>query len=802
MDRASHRRRRSRIAVLPALLTLLVGLHAPAGAQDRDDSTAAAGAAAPVVEGAGAPAPSLPRIEAAVEVDAVLDEPVWRDALRLGGFWQYEPVDGIPAAESTTILAWYSPDAVHFGIVADDSAPGAIRATRADRDAIGGEDHVVLYLDTFDDHRRAYFFGVNPLGVQMDGVRTEGSGGAGSTFGGSIDRSPDFLWSSAGRVTDRGWVAELRIPFESLNLPTSEPQSWGFQALRVVQRTGHTYTWTDADQAAASFLLQSGGLSGIDDFERGVTLEAQPFITAGLNGRLEPEGRFERDDVDPEVGVNLHAGFGAASLDATVNPDFSQVEADAGQVTVNERFALFVPEKRPFFLEGIELFSTPNQLVYTRRIVDPSVGAKITGKQGRLGYAALSALDESSDVGPFALSLRPNDALFNIGRLRADFASNSVAGLVYTDRTELDDSPYYNRVAAADVRHVFGGMYFLQAQYGQSWTRDGDGSDRGQIWHLELDRTGHLFGLNYRLSGTSEDFSAQAGFVNRTGIINGNILNRFRWYGDPGELLETFTVFFGPERIWEYGGSFSDPVEGGEYVNLNARLRGGWNAQANIRRNFALLDPEEYAALFIDDGVGGTLPYEPLPEVTGPYVSLSASTPVYQTFEAGVEATHSGVPLFAEGSEGVMTRASAEIALRPRRWLRIGSGLVYERLERERDGSEFARTLIPRLRAEVQPSRPLFFRAIAEWRAEERAALRDARTGEPLLDASGTPIPASAAEGLRIDLLASYQPTPGTVAFLGYGATLAGDQAFAYDPDRLARIEDGFFLKLAYRFRR
>ena len=145
----------------------------------------------PVVEGQGRPSVPLPRADATIEVDAVLDEPVWGQALRLGGFWQYEPVDGIRAEEQTDVLIWYSANAVHIGIVAHDRNPSSIRATRADRDAIGNDDHVVVYLDTFDDQRRAFFFGVNPYGVQMDGVRTEGGVGAGNVFGGVIDDSPD-----------------------------------------------------------------------------------------------------------------------------------------------------------------------------------------------------------------------------------------------------------------------------------------------------------------------------------------------------------------------------------------------------------------------------------------------------------------------------------------------------------------------------------------------------------------------------------------------------------------------------------
>ncbi|HEX2281321.1 MAG TPA: DUF5916 domain-containing protein, partial [Thermomicrobiales bacterium] len=373
-----------------------------------------------VVEGKGSPTATIPRLELSVEIDGRLDEPAWQQATRLTGFWQYQPVDGRPAEEQTEVLVWYAPDAIYFGIIAHDRNPAAIRATVADRDNIDNEDHVVLDLDTFHDRRRAFFFGVNPLGVQTDGVRSEGAGQVTSLIPGNVDKNPDFTWDSKGRVTEQGYVVEVRIPFRSLRYPGSGPQTWGFNVTRVVQRTGYTDTWTDVRRANASFLGQEGGIGGLHDLRHGVTVEAQPFVTATANGERDlASGGFDRQDIDPDAGVNLRLGFSSYALDVTANPDFSQVESDAGQVTVNERFALFFPEKRPFFLEGIELFGSPQTLVYTRRIVDPKAGAKFTGKFGRLGVAHLTALDEAGE----------SDAWFNITRLRRDFGVNSIAGV-------------------------------------------------------------------------------------------------------------------------------------------------------------------------------------------------------------------------------------------------------------------------------------------------------------------------------------------------------------------------------------
>jgi len=363
------------------------------------------------VPGAGAPGFEIPRIDQTPTIDGQLDEPAWQRATRLTGFSEYRPVDGQKASDQTEVLIWYSPSALHFGIIAHDSSPGSIRATNADRDNIGLDDSVRIYLDTFNDRRRAFIFGVNPLGVQEDGVQTEGSFNAGRALGvnGSVDLSPDYQFDSKGRVTSDGYVVEVRIPFKSLRYPSLTGATWGVNILRKTQRTGREDTWTDA-RRVASFLAQSGQMAGLSEVQRGVVTEVQPFVTGAANGTRTDATTFSRSSPEVSTGANLRLGFTNTSVDATLNPDFSQVESDAAQVTVNERFALFFAEKRPFFLEGIELFATPNQLVYTRRIVDPIGGGKVTGKIGKTGFAVLSALDQGGARHTWS----------NIARLRRD----------------------------------------------------------------------------------------------------------------------------------------------------------------------------------------------------------------------------------------------------------------------------------------------------------------------------------------------------------------------------------------------
>jgi uncharacterized protein DUF5916 len=739
-----------------------------------------------IVEGKGSPTAVIPRLESEVRIDGQLDEPVWAQATRLTGFWQYQPVDGRPAEEQTEVLVWYAPDAIHFGVIAHDRNPAAIRATVADRDNIDNDDYVDIDLDTFHDRRRAFFFAVNPLGVQADGVRSEGAGQVSSLIPGSVDKNPDFTWESKGRITDRGYEIEIRIPFRSLRYPGGGPQTWGLNVTRVVKRTGYTDTWTDVRRANASFLGQEGAIGGLHDMRHGVTVEAQPFVTATADGvRNGVSGRFIREDVNPDAGLNLRLGFSSYALDATVNPDFSQVESDEGQVTVNERFALFFPEKRPFFLEGIELFGSPQTLVYTRRIVNPTAGAKLTGKFGQLGVAHLTAVDQT-DAG---------DAWFNISRFRRDFGRNSIAGVTFTNR---DQSGSHNRVLAGDFRYVWS-LYYAQFQYGRSWTSDGLGTRSAPIWQAEYDRTGRSWGFNYLLNGQGDGFDAQAGFVNRlrSGVVTGHAFNRLTLYGARGALLENLTVFFGPERIWGYDQfGFKPGLEGREQLDATFQLRGGWALNGHMERAFVNFQDSAFVDYTIGSPAGPA--YRPADDFSGFTGQAKVTTPTWQ--QLGAEVSYGGgrAPIFQEGTTGTGWQLTGLVNLRPTSTVRVtASGTVF-RLNRL-DGSEFARSTIPRLKLEYQPSRALFFRAIGEYRSERRAELLDATTGDSLF-VGGTAQPAVEFNGFRLDLLASFEPTPGTVAFLGYGSSLETDGEFNWS--RLERVTDGFFVKLAYQVRR
>src|SRR5213596_1754055 len=228
----------------------------------------------------------IPRIETAVKIDGVLDEPAWSRAATLTGFSQYRPVDGRPAEDSTEVLVWYAPEAVYFGIRAFEPHGQVVRATLADRDNIDADDRIEILLDAYLDHRRATLFAVNPLGVQEDGVWSDGVGAgaaggpsAGGRFDATIDLNPDYVYESHGRVTEWGYEVEVRIPFKSLRYQSANPQDWGLQVVRETQHTGSEDTWAPAVRASASFLIQSGTLVGLTRLHRGLVMDATPEFT-------------------------------------------------------------------------------------------------------------------------------------------------------------------------------------------------------------------------------------------------------------------------------------------------------------------------------------------------------------------------------------------------------------------------------------------------------------------------------------------------------------------------------------------
>lgn len=745
-----------------------------------------------------------PRIDARPTIDGVLNEPVWHQAALLTGFSQYQPVDGLPARDSTEVLVWYSADAIYFGIRAYESHGDVVRATLADRDNIDADDNIQILLDTYSDHRRAFMFAVNPLGIQEDGVRSEGQdagaagGGSGTTgnFNGTIDLNPDYVWESRGHVTSFGYEVEVRIPFRSLRFQSADPQTWGLQIVRHVQHSGYEDTWTPTVRANASFLIQAGRLVGLTGLHRGLVMDVIPEATARIDGDSVGGGYGYR--THPALGGTLVWGVtNGLGLSATAHPDFSQVEANVAQVTLNQRFALFYPEKRPFFLEGLEQFDTPNRLIYTRDIVQPDGGAKLTGKVGQASIAYLGAVDERD-------SATDTHPVYNILRLRRDFGPNSTLGLVYTDRIDGGD---YNRMGGFNARVLWHKIWFSQVQVVGSRTRNASGTHDGALWDVTFgDRTGRAYGNHFEVLGVSPDFVAASGFVNRTGYVQAKMYNRYSWYGRPEALVEQLSMFVTVQPLWTYAdfGHLAGTFEGGYSASLSATLRGGWNLNAAVNDNAQRFDTASYpgyAVVSDQDTSAFALPH-------GLYQLLNESVGIRSpnralTFSATVG--YGAAVLFAEAAEGRELSVQVDVAWRPTPSLRLDAGWTTDRLTRVRDASEFALTNIPRLQADYQLTRSIFFRYIGQYVAQHQAALEDPRTGAPLLQRDPTtgqflPLDALTSNVFRNDVLLSYKPIPGTVLFIGYGASLTQPTAFTFFRG-LQRTTDGVFVKLSYLFR-
>ena len=745
----------------------------------------------------GALAVTAPRLDLDVRIDGDLSDAAWNEASLLTGFSQYQPVDGTAAVDSTEVFVFYTELAIYFGIRA--YAPGGtLNASLADRDRIAGDDYIHLILDTFNDRRRALFFGVNPLGVQADGTVSDANDGLG------YDHSPDFLFNSRGRVTDFGYEIEVRVPFKSIRYQSQPVQTWGVNVLRRVQRSGHTQTWTPVARSQPSFLAQGGSLVDLTNIKRGLVLDVNPTATARSNRTRLTAGGWDTDR-PTDLGLNLRWGVTAnLTANATFNPDFSQIESDVGQVVFDPRQALFFPEKRPFFLEGNENFSSPMQLIYTRRIVQPVAAAKLSGKVAGTSVGFLSAVDDA------LYSNRSNSddyPLFNVLRARRDLGQQSTLGLLYTDRIDGSD---FNRVAAADTRLVFGGAYTLSAQVGSSFTSDAAGEEFWRpIWRSSLTRAGRDWGFSAAFDGVHTDFRTDAGFIGRPGIAHVNITPRRSWYPSGGRI-EAFHLSTTLDGAWTYN-RFTDGQEPNDmkwHINTTTMLRGGWRISTLTFVESFLYPAELYTNFYIErrnatGAVLDTVPYvgtSRLPNLGG---MISFNTPQFSHWSAGGQILGGKDDNFDEWSSAWILFTDVSVDWKPTDQLRVNGRYLEQRYHRYSDGSLVRLQWVPRVKVEYQVLRPLFVRVVGEYNGFRRDSLRDdSRTNSPILvrTANGY-VRAGAQErsSFRTDWLLSYQPSPGTVIFAGYGSTLRSPSFF--QPAELRNQSDGFFVKLSYLFR-
>lgn len=741
------------------------------------------------------------RSDAGMVIDGVLNEDVWQTAAVLSDFTQYEPIEGISASEATRIRIFYTTDAIYFGIEAFDRTPGQILARLGERDqAPFNDDWVRLMLDTFNDERQAYTFYVNPLGIQADALWLEGLDTDRSV---PVDFNPDFIWTSDGQVTADGWTAEVRIPYISLRFREQPVQTWGFNAAREVKRRGFKQSWAPLTQATPSTLAQGGKLVGLEGLQPRRLVELNPVTTARSQGE-RVEGTFDRGRVQPEVGLNARYGLTRnLVLDATANPDFSQVEADATQLTVNERFALFFPEKRPFFLDGTEIFNTPKDLVYTRRIVDPIGGAKLTGKVGNMQVGYLGAVDK----GPAASTRPGGDALFNLLRARRDVGTGSTVGLLYTDRAALDGSAY-NRVVGGDARLLFGERYSFTAQAAGSWTAGPDDADESRgarglrpLVLASLERSGRHVQWNARFEDIHPDMRAGSGFLRRIGDARLFGETRFYHYGDPGASLERAGLFvrgdsyFAHDVFWRAGAPYEAEVE----LQPSIWLRGDRYLSVILRNGTFRFRPADYAGYAVERADGAVAPFT-MPDRLRHMLAAGLLYEMRLTNRAslGGRSFFRELPIYAEASRGLEFQVNGELEVRPTHALLLSLSHTYSHLRRVRTSERFSLANISRGTIQYQFSKALFVRTILQYNLEKRATLRDPVSRQPLV-VEGERAEARTRGSFEGQFLVSYEPSPGTIFYAGYSRFMRG--AYDYRWARMDLMEDGLFVKLSYLFR-
>ncbi len=540
---------------------------------------------------AGRPSVTAVRTAQPPQIDGNLDDAIWQRATRITEFVQQSPLEGEPATEDTEVYLAYDDTHLYFGVYAHYSEPSMMRANRVDRDqAFFGDDIISVYFDPFLDQQRAYVFSVNGYGVQNDSILEArfGSGSSGrSSRGGGFsmggrssftgvrwgDRSWDALYETGGTVVDDGWTAEMAIPFKSLRYPARSTHRWGFQIARRIRGKDETVVWSPMSRDVSGLLPQMGVLDGLSDLSTSRNLEILPTATAIRVDSLDRSSGGLTDEAQPEGGVNLKYGVTSnLTLDVTYNPDFSQIESDRPQIEVNQRFPLFYPEMRPFFLEGQEIFNMPGPVnfVHTRTIVDPRYGGKLTGKVGNTTVGVLVANDEAP--GNLGDAYRDSDFRYGktadvvIGRVRYDLYAESHIGAIVTDREFLGG---YSRLGGLDGNFRLNDATSVGFRAITSQNRDcGSWGAEGCVGAFD-DTAGNMFDAGLRSNGRNltyfvagytidPEFDTAVGFVRRRDIKAGTGNVGYRWW--PESWLINWGPSFNYTRNWNFENVLEDEM--------------------------------------------------------------------------------------------------------------------------------------------------------------------------------------------------------------------------------------------------
>ncbi len=564
-----------------------------------------------------------------IAIDGVMDEPAWADATEISVRYEWFPGNNSEPPVGTSAFVTYDNTSLYIGFRAHDPDPRQIRAHLMDRDQINTlvqDDYVIVQIDTFNDQRRNYQFRVNPLGVQADALSSE------------VDRTEDWswdmIWESKGRITAEGYEVEIALPFNQLRFRRSEgAQTWGIDVGRSYPRSSrHRLNASGRDWNQSCWVCQFEKVTGLEGLEPGRNLELDPTVTASRTDELDdfPDGELQTGDDETDAGLTARWGITPSmTLTGTLNPDFSQVEADVAQLAINERFALFFEEKRPFFLEGIASFNVPNQIVFTRTVVDPDWGLKLAGKQGRNSIGLFAAEDAFNGLlfpanqGSRSTLLR-QPVTSGVLRYRRDVGAASALGLVYTDR-EADG--YRNRVVGLDaflrprdtdtlLIHYLGSETEYPGAVAEEFGQP-RGSFDDDFWEVryEIDTRNWNFAVDYEDYGPG--FRADSGFVPRVDQRKAQVISTRRFWGDEESWYDQWSVGAYFNHTEDHDGQQTD-----EEIELFTTVRGPLQSIVNfeVERGKELFDGVLYedldgAELYFEIQPGGAVRFELFAEV-------------------------------------------------------------------------------------------------------------------------------------------------------------------------------------------
>ena len=673
------------------------------------------------------------RTASAPKLDGVLDEAVWaREPMPLEGWASYNPLRGEAARQRTSVWIAYDTDAIYFAFRCFDEEPSKIRTTITRRDNAWNDDWIGVSLDSTRAGQVAYHMFVNPSGIQIDALNT----------GTNEDSAADWVWQSAGRVDAQGYVVEMRVPLQSIRFRSGADVRMGVLFFRHNSRMGVSWSWPAI--APGQWVFETHAALAFADLHQPRVLEVIPSVTASANQTRDVAQSWPSVSSKGELGASMKYGVTSTiTLDATINPDFSQVESDAFQVEVNQRFPVFFDEKRPFFMEGLGLFNVAGTTgdgnmrtaVHTRRIVDPIAGVKLTGTAGRQTFALLSALDQSP--------AGDTDKLFTIGRVLRNYGNGQYIGALVTD-TEFGRE--HNRVAAADVSLRHGAHFNWSASLLRSDTRTPEGdSIQGTGGQAKYEFSTRRVLVMGQAEHYDRGFRMDTAFINRVGMsrawqyeeVNFFPVARYGW-------IKRIAPF-----LWSTVGE--DRLQGGDEGLSMPGVRFNFVRAGNLRLDFSR-GHETFAGRRFATGRAHT----------------DGRAQITRWLNVGGTLERADAVFYDPTAPFAGTQFSREVNLEWQPNARLAHNLSYNFVKFERSTGEKVFTVhIVNLRNTYQFTPRFFIRGIAQFDSAKHRVLGD--------------------------FLASYELMPGTVAHAGYGSIVE-----SINSSRYIATARALFFKVSY----